>query len=275
MKNALATQESQLTVQHPPAPDIGSMLQAVIDRGVTTENVAVMEQLVGLFERMEAKRAEKEFAAAMVALKEDLQKDPVRACKGVPDNQGTIKYKYAPLEEVDAKLCPLALRHGFTYAFAEAASDPGKVTKVCVITHISGHSRPHPVTVRVGQGPPKASDCQSDGAAGTYAKRQALLDAFGIVAEKDTDGASDDPKNEGRPITAEQAADIERRCLTTKTNRRNFLDFLGVDVEKGGSFKDIMSSRYADADAELKDRERKQQVPKEEPKKDADGNYIF
>jgi len=228
MSNELAT-----TQQHPSV--VASMLQAVIDKGITPENAAAMEQLVGLYERMEAQRAKRDFNVAMVALQE--QMPSVRACKPVPNNDGTIRYKYAPLEEIDAQLRPVALRHGFSYSFSEAPTEPNKVTKVCVVEHVSGHSKSTPFTVRIGKGPPGSSEAQGDGAAASYAQRRALCDAFGIIVESDTDGA-DDVRNEGKPITQKEADDLRDWVESLGADKAAFLAFAGA-----AHFEAICSSK--------------------------------
>ena len=55
-----------------PAPNVADMLQAVVQQGITTENVAAFGELVKLYERMEERNAEKAFTAAFVALQADL-----------------------------------------------------------------------------------------------------------------------------------------------------------------------------------------------------------
>lgn len=263
MSKELATQETQLTAPS----NVGSML-SIIERASKdpTIDVEKMERLMQMAERMEARDAKRAFTSDMVKLKAAMP--AIQARKSVPNDDGTTRYKFAPLDEIDGKLRPIALQYGFTYSFSEAPAEPGKVTKVCKIQHISGHSEENPFTVRVGKGPPKSSEAQGDGAAATYAQRRALCDAFGIVVESDTDGAS--PREEGHPITAEQAAELERRCLATKTNRKNFLEF--AEVKEGGSFADIMSSRFADCDAQLRSREQKMAAA---GTTDKDGNFTF
>lgn len=235
--------DSQLSTTQQQSPAVGAMLQAVIDKGITSENAAALEQLVKLYERLEAKNAERAFASAMVELKKAMP--PITACKPVPGRDGTIRYKYAPLEEIDGILRPVALDHGFTYSFSQAPAEPGRVTKVCVVKHIGGHSERTPFTVRVGSGPPHASEAQGDGAAASYAQRRALCDAFGIIVESDTDG-SDDPRNEGKPITQEQADTLRELCDDTNSNREKFLAFA-----QAKTFEEISSTRFDDLVAML------------------------
>lgn len=241
-----------LTVEQPSEPSTAQLMQLLIEKGNPAENAEALKTLVAIRREENAQRAKMEFTASMVQLKERLKENPVRATKIVPNNDGTTRYVFAPLEDIDKQLCPIALQFGFTYTFSEAPSDPGKVTKICEVEHIGGHSKSNPFTVRVAA-VPKATDTQNDGAAHSYAKRGALCDAFGIIAEKDTDGA-DNVRGEGAPISQAQADSLRARVAATKANEPNFLAHAGAET-----YEKISSARYADLDELLTERARKQQ----------------
>lgn len=214
--------DSTLTIREEPS--VALMLQGIIDKGITAESVAVMGQLVALKERMDAKQAEKDFVADFVALKQAMP--PICAVKAVPNKDGTTRYNFAPLEEIDRVLRPVALKHGFTYSFTEEPSARvGTITKVCIVQHRSGHSARHPFSVRIGSGPPSATESQADGAAHSYAKRGALCDAFGIVISHD-----DDARGLGGCITDAQANELRRMVKETKSDESAFLIFAGADT---------------------------------------------
>src|ERR1041385_895684 len=86
-------------------PTVGQMLAAIIEKGVTSDSVAAVEQLVKLYERMEDRNAEKAFAAAFVALQADVPK--VQATKAVPNNDGTVRYRFAPFEDLMEQVAPI------------------------------------------------------------------------------------------------------------------------------------------------------------------------
>lgn len=218
------------------------MLQAVVEKGVTTENVAAIGELVRLYEHMEEKNAEKEFARAFVALQADTPN--IKAVSFIPDNNGNVRSRFAPYEEIMEQVAPLLQKHGFTVTFSTDFKE-GRIIKKCTLQHISGHSRTNEFAVRIGSGPPRASEAQADGAASTYAKRFALCDALNIVVEKDTDA-----KVEGAKITTDQAFELERRVGETNSNREAFLKFAGAE-----SYKDIAETKYAVLDEFLKKKE--------------------
>lgn len=227
-----------------PQPTVAEILAAVVERGVTTENVSAVKEVVALYERMEAKKAEREFAASFVALQAEMGN--VRAVKAVPNNDGGVRYTFAPFEEIMATVKPLLEKHGFTVTFSTDYAE-GRIIKECTLQHIGGHSRSNKFAARVGKGPPGASDTQADGAASTYAKRFALCDALVIVIDKDSDA-----RLEGGSITPEQAEELMHRVQMTNSDRARFLAFAGAKC-----FEEIPSAKYDTLDAFLR---RKEQV---------------
>lgn len=220
----MTTPSKQLQVMAPEEPSIGLMLQALIEKGNAGENVKALEALCGLKERMDAKAAEREFAAAFCEMQKETPR--IEASKIVPDNQGNQRYRFAPYEEIMKQVAPLLAAHGFSVSF-NTRREEDKVTAICTLTHKSGHSRVNEFTVRIGSGPPKASEAQADGAAKTYAKRFALTDALNIVVA----GLDNDAAAIGGPITPEQAEGLRTRVLALPTvvSEKKFLALVGVE----------------------------------------------
>lgn len=204
-------------------PSVALMLQSVIDKGITAENVSALEALVGLYDRMQAKDAEKQFNEAFVKMRGALPK--ISATKPVPNNDGSVRYRYAPLEEIEALIRPVALAHGFTYSFSEGDSQPGKITKILTIYHVGGHSRSNPFSVRVSA-PPKATDSQADGSTHSYAKRGAFCDGFGVIVDHD-----DDARMIGKPIGKALAEELRTRAIDTNSDEVALLKFAGVTMD--------------------------------------------
>lgn len=257
--------ETKLAIA-PEAPSVALMLQTMIERGVTGDNVAALAQLVGLHERMEEKRAEREFAEAFAALQSEMP--PVKAIRAVPNNDGSVRYKYAPFDEVMAQLKPWTTKYRFSVSVDTEVGD-GRVTAICHLTHAAGHSKPTKYAVRIGSGPPKASEAQADGAAYSYAKRGALCSAFNIVVEPDKDGA-DDARNLGRPITKEQADTLRRGVKEANADESAFLAFA-----ESTTYEQIMDSRYEDLRQMLARKAAKKAPPANLDPVDKDGNFKF
>jgi hypothetical protein len=229
------------------APTPADMMQAMIDKGVTQENAAAFRELVLLSEHMEDRKAKSEFAADFMALQAELPR--VQATKVIPDKNGNMRSSFAPFEEIDTQLRPIAQRHGFTYSFSEGLFQAGKITKICTVLHRCGHERSNPFSVRVGNGPPGCSEAQADGAAHSYAKRGALCDAFNIVVH----GIDNDARLEGdtmTPVSKAQADELERRAKMTNSNLPAFLKLAG-----SATFAGIPASKYEMLDGMLRKKE--------------------
>lgn len=225
---------SQLTMQEQKLSP-AELIHAVIKNGVTGESVSVVERLVALQERMDAKAAEREFAAAFVKLQDDMPNIP--KTKAVPGKEpGSIRYKYAPFEDIMESVKPVLQANGFTVSFSMSVSE-GRVVQECTLTHTGGHSRKNQFMARIGNGPPHSSEAQGDGAASTYAKRFALCDALNIVIESDTDGA--DARKEGSKLSFEQASFLREQVAETGADEAKFLKLAGA-----AKYEDIGSEKY-------------------------------
>lgn len=243
MSDKLTKIESGAIGEAQSAPTIIDMMQAVIKGGVTPENVSALKELAALHERMEDKRAEREFATAFNALQAETPR--VKAMKAVPGNDGNVRYHFAPYEDIMDAVAPLLQKHGFTVRFSMKFSD-GRVTQICTLQHTSGHSKDNEFSVRVGQGPPKSSEAQGDGAAATYAKRFALCSCLNITIEKDSDA-----RVEGGKITQAQADDLRTRVRASGADEARFLAFAGAS-----KYEDIVEAKYAMLDQNLRKKEK-------------------
>lgn len=229
------------------APAQGDIL-SIIARAAQDPSIDVdkMERLLGMAERMQDRQAEKDFAAALVELQGETIR--IQATKKVDEkSDGTCRYKFAPYEEIMAKVQPMLTLHGFSISFDTEAGD-GRLTSICTLTHKGGHSRQNRFAVRYGK-PPGSSDAQGDMSTKSYAKRGALCDALNISIEHDTDGQ--DARIEGGPITDEQAAILRELCEETNSDKKKFLAFARAD-----SFEAISESRFDDLAAMLKRKEK-------------------
>lgn len=224
-------------------PDVGVMLQAIIAKGVTAENVAALDSIVNLYERVQSRESEKEFNRAFSELQSELL--PVQAVRPVPDKNGNIKYKYADYRDIMEQVQPLLNKHGFSVRFSSKADDK-RMTMICTLMHTGGHSVQNEFTVRIGSGPYGATEAQADSAAGTSAQRNALCDALNIVIRR-----GDDVKEEGSAVTKAQADELEQRVKLTNSNEVAFLKFAGAS-----SYADIRADKYDMLDSFLAKKER-------------------
>lgn len=201
-----------------PAPSVAEMLQAVVEKGITNENVLALEKITELYWKVEEKNAEKAFVRSFVAMQEQMKS--VQATIAVPDKQGHIKWKIAAFEQIDSQARPIYQSHGFAVSFAEGDSKPGKITKLCILQHIEGHTRTNPYSLTIGGG--AGGDLtNADTIAHSRAKRGALCDALHIVISHLEDDAAED----GAPITADQAQALRRRVIAANIDQAAFLKY--------------------------------------------------
>lgn len=234
--------ETQLAVAQEPS--VALMLSKIIEGGVTEQNVAVLERMCGLYERMEAKRAEQDFAAAFVAFQREM---PEIVAQSVIPNRG----KYERFEDVLHVAGPLLRKNGFAVSFEQHADDK-RITVICHLMHIGGHATHTPFAVRLGL---KAdSDTQADCKASTTAKRNALLQALNIVIRQDYLQDEDDARIEGGYITPKEAADLAEWVEAVGANKVKFLEYAGAET-----FETIHTSRLESLHAELRRAEKRNQ----------------
>lgn len=221
------TQRALATVIPGPDPVLG-MIQKVIEGGVTEANVAALDKLLGVYERLEDKRAERLFNEAFVTLQSEL---PVIVAKTEIPKRG----KYERFEDVMTVVSPLLKKHGFTVSFSMSATDL-RITETCSLKHTGGHSQSNSFSVRVGRAD---SETQADCKAATTAKRNALLNCLNIVIRQDALQNEEDATIEGEPISWDQAEFLREEVKATASDEAAFLRF--ANAEK---YEDIGSARY-------------------------------
>jgi hypothetical protein len=214
------------------SPSIAQLLQGVVERGVTAENAEALTTLCALYERVEAKNAERAFNAAFVKLQGEM---PNIVASSVIPNRG----KYERFEDVMRQIGPQLQANGFAVSFDQKPEE-NRVTVICNLRHIDGHSSQTSFTVRLGGR--ADSDTQADCKASTTAKRNALLQALNIVIRQDiyqSDEADVTVADGGGVVTANQAADLQALCEETGSDKVKFLAFAGA-----ATFSEISASRF-------------------------------
>ncbi len=161
---------------------IEALLQQAIDKGVPVET---MERLLVMRTQLKQERAKEAYDRAMALFQSECP--TIVKTKEVRANNGTIAYKYAPVESIVAQVKDLIQRCEFSYSFTMELREGG-VKAVCKVTHADGHSEESPMDVPFGTKTAVMSQSQVAAAATTFAKRYAFCNAFGIMTgDDDTD----------------------------------------------------------------------------------------
>ncbi len=213
-----------------PEPSIGHMLQGFLQNPEALKNVEVAERMFSLYERAEARTAERQFNAAFVALQQDL---PVIVASTVIPNRG----KYERFEDVMKVVSPLLVKHGFSVSFSMDFKET-RILETCHLRHIGGHSQSNSFAVRSGKAD---SDTQADCKAATTAKRNALLNCLNIVIRQDAlQNEDDDATLEGSQITSDKAQYLRERVKEVGFKEDSFFALAGCD-----KYEDITTGKYA------------------------------
>lgn len=120
----------------PPVAE-GATLLAVISRAAADPQTDVekMERLMAMYERIEARRAEAEFASALADMQSELPSISERG--GIKDRNGNVQSTYALWEDINEAIKPILQRYGFALSFRTDCVNGVAVTGV--LSHKSGH----------------------------------------------------------------------------------------------------------------------------------------
>lgn len=219
------------------------LLQVATEKGV---DVGVLERLMDLSERHEAKEAKKAFIRAL----NEFKKNPPQIVKDIQVSFGKTEYKHADLTQVAGKISDALLEVGISHRWK--TSSEGNFTKVtCILTHEDGHSEDTSLQAGADNSGGK-NPIQGIGSTVTYLQRYTLLAATGIaVRGEDDDGMQgqhqklidDDQRTEIEGLIDQSKADIEIFCKT-----------FGVK-----SLADMKNSQYGSATRLLKSKIKKAQ----------------
>lgn len=155
-----------------------------------------LERLFALHERIEARRAQTSFIQALAEFQSECP--AIKKTKKVTNQDGSVRYMYAPLDSIIEQTGKLLTKHGFSYRW-DTEDKEGKVTAICIATHRDGHSERSEFTVEIGAaqtnkyGKELMTSPQRHASALTFAKRYSFCDVFGIAtADEDTDATDVD-----------------------------------------------------------------------------------
>ena len=226
--SATPIHQQMVPIAGAPVAPIAAMLKAVVEKGITSDNIAGLERLVALYEREQARDAERQFTAAFVALQADL---PVIVASTVIQNRG----KYERYEDVMRVVAPLLVKHGFTVSFSMDYKDT-RILETCQLRHVGGHSQSNSFAVRTGRAD---TETQADCKAATTAKRNALLNCLNIVIRQDVFIDEDNAANDGAPLAPDRAIYLRELCAEVGADVPRFLAFAGA-----AKFEEIGSAKY-------------------------------
>lgn len=187
-----------------PAGPLGNAMAFLQSGG----DLAMLEKMMDLQERFDAKQSEKAFNEAFAAFKAEA----VRIVKGTAVNDGPLKGKaYANLADVVLAITPALSKHGLSASWKLTKDEPQWMEITCTLKHVGGHSE----SVSMGGEPdngPGRNKIQARASTKSYLERYTLLAITGMAAsDADNDGGSGAP--DGNNLRAEWI----QRVAGTKT----------------------------------------------------------
>jgi len=232
------TDEKALTA---PSIDHGALMKLAVEKGM--EGVQALERLVALQERAVEREAAAAFHAAMSAFQAECPEIAKRGTVDTVTKRGAhIKYAFAKLDDIAHEIRPRLDECNLSYSW-DSSVDDQVLSCTCTVTHIAGHSRTATFSCPVEQSQQR-SVAQNHAATLTYARRQSLIQALGLVtADEDTDAA----RGPVETITPEQARSLEDWISEANADRAKFLSWAGVE-----HIEDLSAAKYDNAVAALR-----------------------
>jgi hypothetical protein len=208
------------------------MLQLAIQGGLGVEGIKALAEI---FERDQARQAERAFNAALSAFQSEMHT--------IARSKAADRYRYAPLDAIMAETRPVLERHGFAYTFDSKLTDHG-VEVAFILRHSGGHSTRTTFSAPV-DAQMRVNETQKAGAALSYGKRYAMSAGLGLaIGERDMDAG-----NLSASMTPDQTADLVALIDEVKPDVAKFCVFFGIAAPE-----ELPAARYKEACAMLRQR---------------------
>jgi hypothetical protein len=220
MSSALEIVEPQALAPAPPSGVLVTpmmMLNTAVERGA---DIATIERLAALAERMETQRARRDFDEALASAKAEIPTIRKNREVDFTSAKGRTNYRHEDLAEIARVVSPILARHGLSYRFRSGVEN-GMVLVTCIISHRGGHSEENTLIAGRDESGNK-NNIQAVGSTITYLQRYTLKAALGLAASEDDDAGT---HGGGDTITDDQADDIEALILNTGGEISAFLQF--------------------------------------------------
>jgi len=235
--------DGPLAVQPIAQPSSMQILEKAISGGITSENVAVVKELLAMRREEMAFENKSSFNRAFFRLKTEIAKMEFYADKEALTKTGGVAYTYCSETELASKLEPVLFKYGFAMMFGQR-QDGDRVIVEVTLVHEDGHEEKREYSVRTGSTNAMKDATAADTGATTSAWRHLVIKLFGL---KSRIRAEDNARNEGEPITFEQAETLREMVKETRSDESAFLKFAQASkYEEIGSLKYDMLFRALD-----------------------------
>lgn len=172
-------------------------------------DVAKLESVIALQERVMDRQAKSEFDAAMARLQPKLPR--ITKYGQIKGKDGGIRSTFAKYEDIDAVIRPLLNDEGFAFSFDTIFDAHGKIMAVKgFLKHIGGHADTRQFPVAHGDSAPGMSGTQAIGSLTSFGKRYLVIMMLNLVTvDQDDDATNQEAAGQLDRITDSQVAQIE------------------------------------------------------------------
>ncbi len=225
----LATQEAR------PMSSSLQILEAAVSGGITSENVAVVKEIIAMRREEMAHQNKQDFNRAFFQLKREIAAMDFYCDREALTRGGDIAYTYCSEAEIASKLEPVLFKHGFAMLFGQKQENERVVAEVTLI-HESGHEEKREYAVRTGSTNAMKDATAVDTGSTTSAWRHLVIKLFGL---KSRIREQADVRNEGEPIDFVKVQYLKEQVAATGSDERSFLEFAGART-----YEEIGTNRY-------------------------------
>lgn len=157
-------------------------------------DVNTMERLLAMRKELKAEYAREQYNKEMAKLQAECP--TIVKSKVVKNKDGSVRYKFAPIDVIINQVKDLIEKHGFSYSVTTRTD--GTIAAVFRVTHKLGHYEESIFAVPVDKDA-YMNEAQKVASAFTFAKRYAFCNAFGIMTgdEDDDSLASGNQSSDG------------------------------------------------------------------------------
>jgi len=221
------------------AIDIERLLMQAVEKGLSVDS---LERLLEMRTQLKTEWARDEFYRELALFQ---SKCPIIIkTRQVFDKSGKLRYKFASLDEIIAKIKTPLKKHGFSYTI-KTRQENESVTAIVEAHHVAGHTEVTDFTVPID---PSAymNAAQKVASALTYSKRYAFCNAFGILTGDEDDDAQaqgNGKQSENRPPLRAPQTIAETKKVTQEKR-----DKIGPTKEQ----KELADKRHAELTELLK-----------------------
>lgn len=183
------TKSTALAQSEPATGSVISPAEMIGQAIASNSGPEVMEKLLALQERWDARNAKMEFDKAIADLRSDLPEI-------IKDRSG-YGYEYEDLPAIIRAVSQPMSDRGLSFRW-RTSSDKDGVHVTCIIAHRDGHAEETSLTSAPDTSGSK-NDIQAIGSAVTYLQRYTLKAALGIAASHDDDGQATRQTSKAKP----------------------------------------------------------------------------